>query len=183
MGIFINLQVCAPAYLRTEKGWAMTTQFDEDFSDDDDLEQPEPQVDIKSLRKAASRSKKLEAELNSLRREMAFAKAGLPLDDPKMSYFVKCYEGEMSAEAIRQAALEAGFLASQQSSQEKAPDPALQAAAAAQTRVMQASAGAAVEGESEASALAHLESAMAEGGIEAMIQVAQQYGIPTAYDS
>jgi ribosomal protein L12E/L44/L45/RPP1/RPP2 len=160
----------------------MTTQFDEDFSDDDDLEQPEPQVDIKSLRKAASRSKKLEAELNSLRREMAFAKAGLPLDDPKMNYFVKGYEGEMSAEAIRQAALEAGFLASQ-SSQEKAPDPALQAAAAAQTRVMQASAGAAVEGESEASALAHLEQAMAEGGIEAMIQVAQQYGIPTAYDS
>jgi ribosomal protein L12E/L44/L45/RPP1/RPP2 len=160
----------------------MTTQFDEDFSDDDDLEQPEPQVDIKSLRKAANRSKKLEAELNSLRREMAFAKAGLPLDDPKMNYFVKGYEGEMSAEAIRQAALEAGFLASQ-SSQEKAPDPALQAAAAAQTRVMQASAGAAVEGESEASALAHLEQAMAEGGIEAMIQVAQQYGIPTAYDS
>jgi hypothetical protein len=99
-----------------------------------------------------------------------------------MNYFVKGYEGEMSAEAIRQAALEAGFLASQ-SSQEKAPDPALQAAAAAQTRVMQASAGAAVEGESEASALAHLEQAMAEGGIEAMIQVAQQYGIPTAYDS
>ena len=159
-----------------------TTQFEDDFSDDDEMEQPEPQVNIKDLRRAANKSKKLEAELNSLRREMAFAKAGLPLDDPKMSYFVRGYDGEMSAEAIRQAALEAGFLTSQ-SSQEAAPDPAMQAAAAAQQRVMRASSGAMVEGDSEASALAHLEQAMNEGGIEAMLDVARSYGIPTAYDS
>jgi hypothetical protein len=62
------------------------------------------------LRLAASKSKKLEQELNELKRELAFAKAGLPMNDPKMNYFIKGYDGEMSAAAIREAALEAGFL-------------------------------------------------------------------------
>ena len=117
-----------------------------------------------------------------MRRELAFARAGLPLDDPKMRYFVKGYDGEMTADAIREAALEAGFLASQQQ-QEQAPNPQMQAAAAAQQRVMQASAGAMIEDASENSALAHLESAMQEGGIEAMLEVARQYGIPTSLDT
>lgn len=156
--------------------------INEDFSDDEELEQPEPQQDIKSLRRAANQKKKLEVELESMRRELAFAKAGLPLDDPRMRYFVKGYDGEMSADAIRDAALEAGFLASQQS-QEQAPDSHLQAAAAAQQRVMQASSGAIADDSSEASALAALESAMREGGVEAMLDVARQFGIPTAYDA
>lgn len=160
----------------------MSDNYINDELSDDDLEQSENSNDIKSLRRAANQKKKLEAELESMRRELAFAKAGLPLDDPKMRYFVKGYEGEMTADAIREAALEAGFLASQQQ-QEQAPNPQMQAAAAAQQRVMQASAGAMIEDASEASALAHLESAMQEGGIEAMLEVARQYGIPTSLDT
>ena len=160
----------------------MSDNYINDELSDDDLEQSDNPNDIKSLRRAANQKKKLEVELESAKRELAFAKAGLPLDDPRMRYFVKGYDGEMTAEAIREAALEAGFLASQQS-QEQAPNPQMQAAAAAQQRVMQASAGAMVEDASEASALAHLESAMQEGGIEAMLEVARQYGIPTAYDT
>lgn len=158
----------------------MTTQFEDDFSSEEDQEQSEQQTDIKSLRRAASGKKKLEQELESLRRELAFARAGLPLDDPKMRYFVKGYDGEMTAEAIREAAAEAGFLATQR---EQGPDPQMQAAAAAQQRVMQASAGAGVSDSSESSALSHLESAMQEGGIEAMLEVARQYGIPTSFDT
>lgn len=158
----------------------MTTQFDDDYSDDTEVEQPENPNDIKSLRRAANQKKKLEQELEGMRRELAFARAGLPLDDPKMRYFVKGYDGEMTAEAIREAASEAGFLAVQQ---DQGPDPQLQAAAAAQQRVMQASAGAGVSDSSETSALAHLESAMQEGGIEAMLEVARQYGIPTSFDT
>lgn len=158
----------------------MTTQFEDDFSNEEDQEQPDQQTDIKSLRRAASGKKKLEQELESLRRELAFARAGLPLDDPKMRYFVKGYDGEMTAEAIREAASEAGFLATQK---EQAPDLQMQAAASAQQRVMQASAGAGVSDSSEASALAHLESAMQEGGVEAMLEVARQYGIPTSLDT
>jgi hypothetical protein len=48
---------------------------------------------------------------------------------------------------------------------------------------MQAAAGVSYEGLSEDAALAQLESAMEEGGIEAMLDVVRQYGIPTSYDS
>ena len=65
---------------------------DNDFEDDS----------IPGLRRAASKSKKLESENRNLRRELAFAKAGLPLDDPKMSYFIKGYDGELTAEAIKE---------------------------------------------------------------------------------
>jgi hypothetical protein len=84
----------------------------------------------------------------------------------------------MTAEAIREAALEAGFLAAQAEGE----DPIVSNAAAAQQRVMSASSGVAYEGLSEEAALAQLESAMEEGGMEAMLDVARQFGIPTHID-
>jgi hypothetical protein len=149
----------------------------DNYTDDDfDSNQPEGEGgDIRSLRAAAKGKKQLEQELAELKRELAFAKAGLPMNDPKMNYFIKGYDGELSAEAIRQAALEAGFLASQPNE----PDPQLAATGAAQQRVMQAASGVSYEGMSEDAALAQLEAAMEEGGIEAMLDVARQYGIPT----
>jgi len=156
---------------------------DTDDFDNEDVDTQSQGTDIRSLRRAANSSKKLKAELDSVKRELEFAKAGLPLDDPKMRYFVKGYEGDITAEAIRQAAAEAGFLSTQRTQQEAVPEPLAQAAEAAQTRMMAASAGAGVGDSSEASALAHLEQAMAEGGVEALMEVARQYGIPTAYDT
>lgn len=153
----------------------MSDQFDEDFSDDD-MENSQDPNDIKSLRRAANSKKKLEQELLAAKRELAFTKAGINPDDPKMRYFVKGYEGELSAEAVRQAALEAGFLASQQ----QAPDPQAQAIAQAQDRVMTAAAGAIVEDSTEAAAYARMEQAMEEGGVDAMLAVAREYGIPIA---
>ena len=148
---------------------------DDDFDSDDATGDS---GDIKSLRRAANSKKKLEQELNELKRELAFAKAGLSLEDPKMKYFVKGYDGEMTAEAIREAALESGFLASQQ----KGEDPSLAAAGAAQQRVMQAASGVGFDGLTEDAALAQLESAMQEGGVEALLDVARQFGIPTHID-
>jgi hypothetical protein len=156
----------------------MNDNYTDDDFDSEEVETTSGDGDIKSLRRAASGKKKLEQELADLRRELAFAKAGLPMNDPKMNYFVKGYEGEMSAEAIRQAALEAGFLASQETSD----DSSVSAAAAAQQRVMSASSGVSFEGLTEDAALAQLESAMEEGGIEAMLDVARQFGIPTNID-
>lgn len=147
-------------------------EYDDDFDSDENEPQEQNPSDIKSLRKAASGKKQLEQELANARRELAFMKAGINPEDPKMRYFVKGYDGDLSGEAVRQAALEAGFLTS------RAPDPALQQTAAAQERVMQASAGGVVEDASEAAAFARLEQAMEEGGIEAMLDVARQYGIP-----
>lgn len=148
----------------------------------DDIEDDEIETDessIKSLRKAASRSKKLEQELTQMQRELAFFKAGIPQDDPRMRYFIKGYDGELEAEAIRQAAVQAGFLQMQPN-----PDQVqVQESIAAENRVMAASAGAMPEDTSEAAALARLEAALNEGGVEAMLDVARQYGVPTAYDS
>lgn len=50
------------------------------------------------------------AGVADLARENAMLRAGLNLDDPKTSYFIKGYEGDMTAEAVRGAAVEAGFL-------------------------------------------------------------------------
>jgi hypothetical protein len=143
---------------------------------DETFEQGEDQDSLKNLRAAASRAKKLEAELNTMKRQMAFYQAGIPSDDPRMSYFIKGYDGELDADAIRAAAVEAGFLQMQaeQQATEEVPQQAV-----AEQRVMAASAGAVMEDHSEAAALARLESALNEGGIEAMLDVARQYGVPT----
>ena len=131
--------------------------------------------DIKSLRRAAASKKQLEKENADLKRRLAFIEAGISTADPKMKYFVNGYDGEMTAEAIREAALEAGFLQSQSQSE----DPQLAATGAAQQRVMQAASGVSYEGMNEDAALAQLEAAMEEGGIEAMLDVARQFDIPT----
>lgn len=154
----------------------MTDNYIDDDIESNDVETDEASDSPRGLRRAANKSKKLEQELANAKKELAFIKAGINPDDPKMRYFVKGYEGEMSAEAVREAALEAGFLASQQSQ----PDPMKEAAAAAQQRVMAASAGGVYEDASEEAALARLEQAMEEGGVDAMLEVARQYGIPIA---
>lgn len=145
----------------------------DNYTDDDFDSDNEDDNSIPNLRRAANKSKKLEAELRSLKRELAFARAGIPLDDPKMNYFVKGYDGELEADAIKAAAMEAGFLASQEPTQTQAvvnPE--------AQQRVMAASAGAMPEDVSEEAALSRLEAAMEEGGVEAFLDVVRQYGIP-----
>lgn len=155
----------------------MSNNYIEDDVESDDLEMDAPEESSpRGLRRAANKSKKLEQELAEARRELAFTKAGIDPDDPKMRYFVKGYEGDLTAEAVRQAALEAGFLASQQSES----NPAQQMIQASQQRVMTAAAGAAIEDSSEAAALSRLEAAMEEGGVDAMLDVARQYGIPIA---
>ena len=42
-------------------------------------------------------------------RELAFIKAGIQPDDPKQAYFVKGYEGDLTPEAIKAAAVAGGF--------------------------------------------------------------------------
>lgn len=43
-------------------------------------------------------------------RKLAFLSAGIDPADAKLSYFVRGYEGELNAEKIREAAVEAGFI-------------------------------------------------------------------------
>jgi len=59
---------------------------------------------------AEARAEALESELEGLKRNDAFRQAGIDPADARQSYFVKGYEGEVDAESIRQAALQAGFI-------------------------------------------------------------------------
>jgi hypothetical protein len=83
----------------------------------------------KTAQEAAERAEKAE-------RRLAFAEAGISLADPKLAYFVKGYDGELTVEAIQAAATEAGFLTPDGQQQEA------QASAAAASRVNAAAAGA-----------------------------------------
>ena len=169
----MNGHTCITNTLRIHLPWNSCTA--EDFDSDN-----EEDNSIPSLRRAANKAKKLETELRFVKRELAFARAGIPMDDPKMGYFVKGYEGEMEADSIRAAAIEAGFISPPQQNQ-AAPEQTR--SFESQQKVMAASAGAIPEDTTEEAAVARMEQAMAEGGIEAMLDVVRQYGIPTSYDS
>jgi hypothetical protein len=65
------------------------------------------------LRKVEQQLKVAEAkakELENAARELAFVKAGVDVNAPISKYFVKGYDGELSADAIRVAAQEANLI-------------------------------------------------------------------------
>jgi hypothetical protein len=84
----------------------------DDFSDDDQTEfQSNPvRQRMKQLEKENRETKKLLAELQNQAKELAFVKAGLDMNSPMAKYFVKGYDGELSPEAIREAAMEAQLI-------------------------------------------------------------------------
>lgn len=96
-------------------------ESDERNDDDDDGDGQQEQYaqlpvkDLRALRKAAKERDQQSAQMQSMQRELAFARAGLDLDNPQLKYFVKAYDGELTAEAIRTAAEEAGFVQPKQS--------------------------------------------------------------------
>jgi hypothetical protein len=84
----------------------------DDFSDDDQTEfQSNPvRQRMKQLEKENRETKKLLAELQNQAKELAFVKAGLDMNSPMAKYFIKGYDGELSPEAIREAAMEAQLI-------------------------------------------------------------------------
>lgn len=81
-----------------------------DPSENTPTEPEEPRGLRKQIEEQAAKAREAEARAAAAERELAFAKAGLPLDDPKMTYFVKGYDGDLSPDAIKAAAESAGFL-------------------------------------------------------------------------
>jgi hypothetical protein len=75
------------------------------------------------LRKVEEENKQLRqlaAEAEAAKKELAFVKAGVPMDHPASKYFIKGYDGEMTPEAIRMALEEANLIAKQQD--QRAPE-------------------------------------------------------------
>lgn len=89
--------------------------------------------DIRELRRKAKEADQLQARLATLERENAFAKAGVAVDDPKYKYFVKAYDGELSADAIK-AELETIGLAGQPPARKETSGPSADEIAAYERR-------------------------------------------------
>lgn len=90
----------------------MATADDYDEYDDDDTADEQPKGS--PLR---ARLKQLEAENKQFRetstkaaRELAFVKAGIDPDSPRHRYFAKGYDGELTVDAIKAEAAEAGLI-------------------------------------------------------------------------
>lgn len=65
---------------------------------------------IKSIERKAKERDDFASQLEQAQRRLAFAEAGIPLGDKRMGFFIKGYDGEMTPDAIREAAIENGFL-------------------------------------------------------------------------
>jgi hypothetical protein len=76
----------------------------------DDPEPESPSVLRRRIEEQASKAKAAEERAAAAERDLAFAKAGIDLSDPKSKYLVAGYDGPIEPEAIKAAALEAGFL-------------------------------------------------------------------------
>ena len=61
-------------------------------------------------KEAEQEAASMAAQLESYQRRDTFRSAGLDPDDARVKYFVKGYDGELDAVAIRQEAMAAGFI-------------------------------------------------------------------------
>lgn len=88
-----------------------------DFEFEDEAQDQATRNPVRArMRELEDRNKALEAqakETEGARRELAFVKAGVDPDSAAAKYFVKGYDGELTAEAIRAAAEEASLIPSQ----------------------------------------------------------------------
>ena len=147
----------------------MANEYDDDNDTTDDNE------DFKNLRAKAKKADTYERENATLKRELAFVKAGVPLDDPKMTYFVKGYDGELEPQAIKDAAIEAGFIAApvQQT------DPAVEQARSGQEAVLAASSSGASSSDPNG-VFYGMEQAFEEGNLEGLSAYSSQFGVTFA---
>ena len=84
----------------------------DNYDNDDQMESNQNPVRarMKQLEKETADLRKLVAESEVAKRELAFVKAGIDLTAPASKYFVKGYDGELSPEAITEAAVEAQLI-------------------------------------------------------------------------
>lgn len=144
------------------------TYDDVDDLDDEQQEQSKPNW-RRELERKAKKADEFDRAAQAAKRELAFYKAGLPMEDPRMAYFVKGYDGDNSPDAIRKAASDAGFLPA------GSADTALDTEVQQHQQISDASAGATVSGrltQSDVLALATKAGSAAPRGMEAAAYMA-----------
>lgn len=78
----------------------MSDTYDSNDQDDEDVQRETPQ----QLREAAERGKKAAEERDQALRKLAFAEANVDFKSPAGQMFVRGYDGELTEEAISEAA-------------------------------------------------------------------------------
>lgn len=139
----------------------------DDFNADDEGDNPDESSVIRNLRKQVRESADAEKRAETAERKLAFIEAGVP-NSKAADYFVKGYDGELTTESIKAAAIEAGFL---EADPAEKPDPELDAEAAAQGRI-----AAAENGASDTAPPGYDDELAAAKTPEEVIAVVQKYG-------
>ena len=89
------------------------SEFD-NYDSEDQIEESETRNPVrarmKQLEKETADLRKQVAEAEIAKRELAFVKAGIDPLQPMTKYFVKAYDGDLTPDAIRQAAVEAQLI-------------------------------------------------------------------------
>ena len=125
-----------------------------------------------ALRKEKRARTKAEAERDEMKRTLAFIQAGIDPNDERSGYFVRGYNGEMTPQAIKAAALRIGFV----DSEARQPVEQQQALAAGARISNVASSPTAVQQGTEAQQAA-LAEAFAQGGTPAVLAKMSEMGI------
>lgn len=94
------------------------SEYEYEFDSDDDQQETEPRRDpvrarLKQLEKELKQKDALLNQYAESQKKLMFLEAGVPMDSPMATYFIKGYDGEMTPEAIRQAATQAQLIAPQ----------------------------------------------------------------------
>jgi len=85
---------------------------EEDFTEQESSNGGNPvRQRMKQLEKDLREAEKQLAASAEVQKKLAFVEAGIPLDSPMSKYFIKGYDGELTPEAIREAAQEAQLIA------------------------------------------------------------------------
>ena len=151
------------------------------YTDDENDEQQQPRTinlsreQLKSLERDAKQSRKAIEEAAELRRELAFARAGMDFSETQRKALLSVVDGEVTADAIRAAAADLGF--GQAAPQ---PDPAANDLAALD-RMGAAAAGSSNQPATE-DAIALLHKADREGGKAGIFAELQRNGYTVFQD-
>ncbi len=118
----------------------MDDEFDYDDDDDETPDQEPASQSPRDLREAAKRARKVAAERDAARRELALVKAGVDTDSKMGQLFARAYDGDLDVEKIK---AEWAEIAGPQTSTptpepELAPEPAITPDEASSTAARQA---------------------------------------------
>jgi hypothetical protein len=164
--------------------------------DNDDLTTESEQDSdlVRKLRKELrAKSKAPEVDVDAIKRENAFLKAGINPDDPKVKYFAKAYDGPLETAAILAEAKAAGFISEQPPAQASGGEDderdlamggidTMRSAAQAQ-RSQTAPGNDPFGAEYQAAMLQLREQPMtSEAGVQAALRIMQKFGVKTTQD-